>query len=553
MSVVSHGQRRKSSDKPFSLGPAPQDIYQLDQEIRHITQANVPSRFTQFQVTQATHAIQDGKSVEIQLSPDITPKQLLKLIKALGFENYKLIKLFRDSSIVVKNLIDSYVKSLHKKYQTVLNLSQEYENENDYLSHSNALGYLFHTKQVTPLQCNESDLTAKVRISMNLNFENTVENDAKFIGQFRNELAQNVFKCDARNINVLNVREGSVVVVIGGISLIALAFVGIITLAVALRYNSNLQENRKSKVSAYKDMNDNIVNMRHQQQNDSKNEQLASGNSSSVNEKDELCKDEKNSKQEKQKEKVQEKRLSLFGRKKSETQAQSAVTGNNFVSSLFSKIKGGIDQMAPPLTKKDKERDDGDKGKEIAVNDASIGVQEYSEEAKAAVTMNETKQSDEASDISIDYNSIGSVNSIYSSSSYVDDSRELLRLNIDDCIWVRGKNNNKLYAATVIGLTRNTCTIEYDNKPFTFINTETFQLDDARLSLREPGFNDDKFGNIEGRVEIDSKIGGFIRIFQNNENNESSIDNMGKGGGPDNASHYGGFHFGLRDRPTADI
>ncbi len=106
---------------------------------------------------------------------------------------------------MVKNILDEYITTLKQKYSKI-NHNHPYQ--------SSAFGYLYHCKHVNALQC-EADLSAKIRINMDLNYNNIVLNDDLFKTKFIYELSHKVFKCPSNTICIVNVRAGSVIVVIG--------------------------------------------------------------------------------------------------------------------------------------------------------------------------------------------------------------------------------------------------------------------------------------------------------------------------------------------------
>jgi len=97
------------------------------------------------------------------------------------------------------------------------------------------------------------------------------------------------------------------------------------------------------------------------------------------------------------------------------------------------------------------------------------------------------------------------------SSTYIpaNDNKENLVLNINDLLWVNKKN--QLWSATVIALSRDHVTVEYDNGgPYLWRKKEEFALNDPCLVQREPGMSSE----IEGCVHISKANGGYIKAWK---------------------------------------
>jgi len=90
-----------------------------------------------------------------------------------------------------------------------------------------------------------------------------------------------------------------------------------------------------------------------------------------------------------------------------------------------------------------------------------------------------------------------------------DSADENAVLHIHDPLWV--KKENQLWSATVISLSSNTVTVEYESGGFFWWKKkETFSLGDPCLVLREPGL----IPEFEGCVEISRANGGYIRAWK---------------------------------------
>ena len=90
-----------------------------------------------------------------------------------------------------------------------------------------------------------------------------------------------------------------------------------------------------------------------------------------------------------------------------------------------------------------------------------------------------------------------------------ENKNENLILNINDPLWIDKKN--QFWSATVIALTRDKVTVEYDNPgPYLWRKTETLSLNDACLKQRQPGMNPE----FEGYVRISKTNGGYIKAWK---------------------------------------
>ena len=77
---------------------------------------------------------------------------------------------------------------------------------------------------------------------MYLVYTQTVINDDLFRTKFIYELSNKVFKCPSNNVRIQEVRAGSVIAIISGITLITLATVGLITLSVKMHKRRKLEQ-----------------------------------------------------------------------------------------------------------------------------------------------------------------------------------------------------------------------------------------------------------------------------------------------------------------------
>eukprot|EP01083_Nonionella_stella_P227604 807404_1 len=196
-------QTHKQNNK---LGKAPNDIYNLDNEIASIhsehSHTNVDQKqsdqqptnakqndqqeyksFSTSNVSEAKQSLQNGTKIKVKLPSNPSPHALIGIANSLGFDTQPLHKLFTNSSIMVKNILDEYITTLKQKYSKI-NQNHPYQ--------SSAFGYLYHCKHVNALQC-EADLSAKIRINMDLNYNNIVLNDELFKTKFIYELSHKVF------------------------------------------------------------------------------------------------------------------------------------------------------------------------------------------------------------------------------------------------------------------------------------------------------------------------------------------------------------------------
>lgn len=77
---------------------------------------------------------------------------------------------------------------------------------------------------------------------MDLDYTQTVINDELFRTKFKYELSNKVFKCPSNNIRIQDVRAGSVIAIIAGITLITLATVGLLTLSVKMHNRNKIKQ-----------------------------------------------------------------------------------------------------------------------------------------------------------------------------------------------------------------------------------------------------------------------------------------------------------------------
>ncbi len=133
---------------------------------------------------------------------------IIKTAKELGLPTRKIKKVL-GSSMVIKKLIDNYVNTKPNS------------------------GYLKHCTQVTALKCNDK-LMPRIKIKMNLDYNKHVTQDNEFKSKFANELSHKIFnKCPNSKLNVVDVREGSVIVIVGFFA-VFLAVYGLIQIHIDL-------------------------------------------------------------------------------------------------------------------------------------------------------------------------------------------------------------------------------------------------------------------------------------------------------------------------------
>jgi len=219
--------RQTNKKKEVHLGPAPDDIYDLEKEIQIIRQEDkineLRQQFASLQedeksqpvlcrnINDAKRALQRGKTIKYMFSEHVTASDIVEVAQALGIKTHK-IKHVLGSSKVAKKLIESYV-------QNVATADEDYT------------GYLRYCTEVTPLRCEENEITPQFRIRMDLDYNTYVNGDDEFAFKFGQELAQQVFKND--KVEIVAVREGSVIAVVT-ICVVALALAGIINISIDL-------------------------------------------------------------------------------------------------------------------------------------------------------------------------------------------------------------------------------------------------------------------------------------------------------------------------------
>ena len=507
--VQKKSTQSNSNEKKKELGKAPDDIYDLEREIESITLHDSNSQtkdentanhdeyklFTTSNVSEAKQCLGNGAKIKINLPNNISPHALIGKCAYLGFDTAKMTKLFQSSSVVVKNILDEYVSDLQSKYSSLSNISHPYQ--------ASAYGYLYHCKQIDALQC-APDLSAKTRITMNCDYQQTVVNDDLFETKFKYELANKVFKCPIQNIQIQDVRAGSVIVVITGITLITLAAVGLVTFTVKLhqkKQQQRLRERQKSLLPA-----------------------PAPASIVSVAEYHDA-----NQTHEKQKQMNVKK---LDARKYTEVKRipskPSIAPQTSFMSSIFNRIKSGISSFNEQYAENTKPTPGGAQQQDTQDMKAKLVAMGFKQHLcdKAVVAhpndMNNAinwiieheNDADNANDDDVVYNhSKSSIVDSASSKGVIEESKEMERenllLNINDLVWVNKKN--QLWSATVIALTRDKVTIEYDNGgPYLWQKTETFALNDPCLSTKEPGMPPD----IEGCITVSKSNGGYIKAWK---------------------------------------
>ena len=592
-------------NKRISLGKAPDDIYDLENEIASFqsqqqnenlsvndleqkqenenTETIVDQQelvndenyeyelFSSSNLLEAKQSLQNGSKIKVKLPENVSPHALIAMAHSLGFDTFELQKLFENSSVIVKNIMDEYVENLKSKYSslaTKANINQ---------SHSSTAfgGYLFHCKQIDALQC-DNDLSAKIRIKMDLDYTQTVIDDELFRTKFKYELSNKVFKCPSNNIRIQDVRAGSVIAVIAGITLITLATVGLLTLSVKMHNRKKLKEQQLKQNQVQSQM------------------QAASPWEQSALKKQSGCMNDNNGpstssvsvQQQPPKKQLQANKYKEIKRIKPKPVQPVQAQQETFVSSIFNKIKTGINSFNeqysdPPKGKsyvfggnrptpngsnvkvnqvqidemtarliamgfKDtlcakaakqhptnineainwimdhendadiEDKDDNNKHPDIA-NDEFILVDDndnndtFKSPQSQSVSVTESPTSPRSSifaslKASVSRKSISEEKENFIPST---NNNENLILSINDPLWINKKG--QFWPATVIALTRDKVTVEYDKSgPYLWRKTETFALNDPCLNQRQPGMKPE----FEGYVTISKTNGGFIKAWK---------------------------------------
>eukprot|EP01083_Nonionella_stella_P262856 893397_1 len=203
----------------MQLGQAPNDIYELDNELKQIQlqeetkyEPQTPTYVEYNDITEARVALEKGQRVRYILPSTVTPLEIVATAKSFGLPTAKLVNVL-GSSMIIKKLIYTYVK--------------------DISVHKNHGGYMKHCTQVTPLTPNDQ-LMPRVKIKLNLDYDTYYTKDEQFEAKLTKELCDKVFKCPHENVKIIRVSEGSIDVFICFKVLAAFAVANPVTAGVAV-------------------------------------------------------------------------------------------------------------------------------------------------------------------------------------------------------------------------------------------------------------------------------------------------------------------------------
>lgn len=473
------------------------DIYQnleyIHEEKNMLTQSN-SSKFESFSfrnITQAKQALANGKCIQLNLDRNTKPLQLLAMVHSLGFnQEPELRKIFTNSSLMVKKVLDEYISLLRKNKK----IDPTFE-------------YLYHCKRVSALKCDTNDLSAKCRLNLNLNFDQMVENDPLFQTRFSNELATKVFHCNPEQIRLHDVRHGSIILIIAGITAITLAIAGLVCFSVKLgqkRIQYEIENEGTSASMSENELHHQSIIKEHNIQPLSKWKCMQCGfannkmsyvfcgncacdfkpalnniNNDSVMEdtKDDTC-------------------IDVY---------RSESSDPNFVPvqprpppTIWDRFKLGIAGFQKQIVHELDLNPNHNRfqANPLMNNNEPGSVSMINPAEDELLPKIESKSKDACSDIDCE-------------SHFMYDCNESLLLNINDIVWVKKKDH--IYMACVICLSQKKVTVEYNEQQANEMKkTETFLLNDSCLYQSDPSSEQE----IEGCVQFNQQSGGMIQVWK---------------------------------------